>query len=198
MERFTTLDDFQRQAWNLLFRATVEQKTPMRTPALATIDTKGIPQARTVVLRKSDAGNRSLYYFTDFRSEKCRELDHQARASALFWDPKRHIQLRCTGKIAIRHNDKQALAFWQHISLHGRKAYATQRPPGTPIDSYSTGLPDNWPERGLQGSEEYKVNFALLVHQIDFMDALHLEREGHQRAQFTWQDEQWGKTWLVP
>jgi len=198
MERFTILNDIQRQAWNLLFRATVEHHSPMRTPVLATSGNQGYPHVRTVVLRKSDTEKRSLYYFTDIRSDKCRELNHQPRASALFWDPKRHFQLRCSGQITIHHQDDIAAAFWQDISKHGRKAYATQRPPGTPLTEYSTGLPDNWSEQNLPETEAYWDNFALLVHQIDFMDALHLEREGHQRARFFWENDQWKSTWLVP
>lgn len=198
MERFTKLDDFQRQAWNLLFRATIEHNSPLRTPALATTDGRGTPRVRTVVLRKSDTEKRSLYYFTDIRSEKCRELKQQPKASALFWDPKRRIQLRCTGQIDIRHGDDEATAFWNDISKHGRKAYATQHAPGTPLEACSTGLPDNWSDQGLAETDIYRENFALLEHQIDVVDALHLEREGHQRAEFHWESDQWRRSWLVP
>lgn len=198
MERFTKLDDLQRQVWNLLFRATIEHSSPMRTPALATKDDRGIPRVRTVVLRKSETEKRSLYYFTDIRSDKCRELEHQPQASALFWDPRRHIQLRCTGQIDIHHGDDEAAVFWHDISKHGRKAYATQQAPGTPLSTYTTGLPDNWSELDIAATESYQDNFALLVHRIEGMDALHLERDGHQRAEFHWESNQWRSSWVVP
>lgn len=198
MERFNTLDDIRRQAWNLLFRATVERNSPLRTPVLATTDQQGMPHVRTVVLRKADTEKQALYYFTDIRSDKIRELNIQSQASALFWDPKRNIQLRCTGPVTVHHKDDLATAFWQNIAKPGRKAYATQQPPGTTLTEYSTGLPDNWPELDLSDTDGYLDHFAVLVHQIDHLDILHLEREGHQRARFSREGNDWNGTWVVP
>ncbi len=198
MERFTTLHDIRRQAWNLLFRATVERNAAMRTPVLATTDQRGIPRVRTVVLRKADTDGRLLYYFTDIRSEKISELHYQPQSSVLFWDPKRHLQIRCTGNMVIHQQDDLSGEFWQQLSKPGRKAYATRLDPGTPLPAYTDGLPDNWSELDLSETDKYQENFALLVHQVEDMDVLHLEREGHQRARFEWENDQWQSTWLVP
>ncbi len=199
MERFEQLDDVLRSAWNLLFRSTVQRNDPFRTPVLTTIN-DDLPNARTVVLRSVDTTQRTLVCYTDYRSAKVAELQTNSETCWVFWNATRKIQIRAYGAIAIHHNDEVAKAQWQKIPVRNRKDYSTKAAPGTIQVSLENQLPDFWNESGLdiQKTEHFFESFVVLACEVTKIDWLHLHREGHQRALFTWQSEQWNSDWLVP
>ena len=61
---------------------------------LATCDAQGVPNARIVVLRGIDAAG--LVFYTNYQSEKGRELEAEPRATLLFhWvEPERQVRVR--------------------------------------------------------------------------------------------------------
>ena len=65
---------------------------------LATVDAEQLPNQRTVLLKKLDASG--FVFFTNYSSQKSKELDHNPKASVLFqWLPlERQLKIRGTVK----------------------------------------------------------------------------------------------------
>jgi pyridoxamine 5'-phosphate oxidase len=75
--------------------ASVQEPNAM---ALATSDPDGQPHCRIVLMKHLDA--RGLCFFSNFESDKGRQLAANRRAAATFWWPKpRNRQVRVTGTI---------------------------------------------------------------------------------------------------
>lgn len=64
---------------------------------LSTIDEAGFPQSRVVLLRSMDEG---LVFYTNYNSDKGRQLLARPKSSALFFWPDLERQVRITGRCA--------------------------------------------------------------------------------------------------
>lgn len=199
MQANSTLDEVLTSIWHLLFRGAVQKKDPLHTATIGTTD-NGISQLRTVVLRKTEKTTRQLYFYTDIRSEKVQQLNKNPTLSWLFYHPKKNIQIRAIGKAKIHYQDELANQHWQNIPSYGRKTYGTVQAPSTMIKESSDNLPDLWKgeEIAMAKTEYAYANFALIVCEITALEWLHLQRSGHQRAKFSWINDEWVGEWLVP
>ncbi|MCW5728418.1 pyridoxamine 5'-phosphate oxidase family protein [Parvibaculum sp.] len=194
-----TLPDMAALAFALLEEGASDAGSPLRKPALATLSAAGAPAVRTVILRNFDRQARMLELFTDARSAKVAELAREPRASMMFYDPRRDVQLRLTGK-AVPLTGPAAEAAWTAAGLPSRRAYLAVAAPGTASDSPTSGLP---PEvEGMIPSadrlEEGRVNFALIRFGFDEADLVVLSRSGHRRARIRWPADVQTVEWLVP
>ncbi|MEQ8281835.1 MAG: pyridoxamine 5'-phosphate oxidase family protein [Parvibaculum sp.] len=197
--RALTLADMAALAFVLLEEGAADAGSPLRKPALATLSARGAPAVRTVILRKFDAPARMLELFTDARSAKIAELAREPRASMLFYDPRRDVQLRLTGS-AVPLTGAPAADAWEAAGLPSRRAYLAVSAPGTASESPTSGLP---PEvEGIVPSaerlEEGRVNFALIRFGFDEADLVVLSRSGHRRARIRWPADAPSLEWLVP
>jgi pyridoxamine 5'-phosphate oxidase len=66
--------------------------------AVATATPDGLPSVRMVLLRGVD--ERGLVFYTNYESQKGRELAQNPRAAALLYWPELHRQVRVTGPVA--------------------------------------------------------------------------------------------------
>ena len=198
MERLQSLEHSLKHCWNLLFQAYVKRNHPMRTAYLATQSTDG-PRVRTIVLRKSNAEERRLLFFCDVRSPKVQHLKKNSQAEVLFYDPKKKVQIRANGDIQIEQGSSLCKEYWTQLNRAGRSSYAAVPNPGAAMEEDQTGLPENWAESFPLSFTEYAFqNFCLLHLEVRELDLLHLHPEGHQRAGFNWNGQDWGKTWRIP
>lgn len=72
---------------------------------LSTVDARGMPNARIVLLKHHDA--RGFVFYTNFRSTKSRELEARPNASLMFWFPVLECAVRIRGT-AARVDDAEA------------------------------------------------------------------------------------------
>jgi hypothetical protein len=96
--------DFERlraQIWQQLQQAVGDREHEWRTPVLAGIDADGLPQARTVVLRRADPIASTLQVYTDSRSPKVDELLGQPDAVLVFWSRRLSWQLRARVTVQV-------------------------------------------------------------------------------------------------
>jgi pyridoxamine 5'-phosphate oxidase len=83
---------------NLIERTTAAEGTPDVPMALATADVTGAPSVRIVLLKGVD--ERGFVFFTNYGSQKARELEDNPRAAlCLFW-PRLATQARAQGRVA--------------------------------------------------------------------------------------------------
>ena len=111
-----TGDTLSGLVWQALQRAPLDKHHEWRTPVLATVDTQGRPQARTVVLRQTDRDHATLTFFTDARSPKCAELRAQPQATLLFWSARLGWQLRAEGEARVMTDGPEVDAAWARVS----------------------------------------------------------------------------------
>lgn len=185
-------------AWRLLVRGGADRRSPLHTPAVASVDAAGLPQARVMVLRKADAATATLRFHTDARSPKVAELDGQP-VSVLAYHPGENIQLRISGTARIGRDDAEVDGIWNQSTLFARRCYMAEQAPGTPLPGPASGLPE-WIE-GQQPTIDQiapaRPNFAVLWVHVSAIDWLHLANSGHRRAVFRRADG-WAGMWVAP
>src|SRR5689334_9217455 len=64
---------------------------------LATCGADGQPSARTVLLKSVDAGG--FVFYTNYQSQKARDLEQNPRAGLCFWWPELERQVRAEGDV---------------------------------------------------------------------------------------------------
>lgn len=162
-----------------------KKRHPFRYFTLATIK-NGKPKQRTVVLRKT-LDDLSLVFYTDNRTDKIKELKNNAEFSALFYHPKKLLQVRIEGKAALITDKEQIESYWHTVQQASRKDYTTQIAPGTPIKN-----PD---EVEYNSKENYFCPVKLVPSSIEY---LRLKRPNHLRVLFSKSDGDWLGDFLVP
>lgn len=97
-------------------------KTP-NAMTLATVDGRGRPAARIVLLKEID--DRGFVFYTNYESRKAQDLDaHPSAALVLFWEPL-HRQIRIEGTI-------------ERVSTEESDAYFASRPRGSQLGAIAS------------------------------------------------------------
>jgi pyridoxamine 5'-phosphate oxidase len=106
------------------FQRAVDAQLPsVNAMTLATVDERGRPAARIVLLKEVDAGG--FVFFTNYDSRKGRDLAaHPFAALVLFWEPL-HRQVRVEGAIS-------------RVAAAESDAYFTTRPRGSQIGAIAS------------------------------------------------------------
>jgi pyridoxamine 5'-phosphate oxidase len=99
---------------------------------LATSTPDGIPTARIVLLKGVDA--RGFTFFTDYRSNKGRDLSANPHAAAVFWWPELERQVRLTGTVS-------------RLPTSESEAYFRTRPLGSRLGAWSSHQSQTLPSR---------------------------------------------------
>lgn len=202
--RLETPEEIQSQIYKELVRATCDRHHAWRTPALATTTYEGVPNARTVVLRKVQKDQESTVcdgfeIYTHGLSPKVSELQHQPRACLLFWSAKLSWQLRVMVDVSIHAEGPDVVSLWQTLK-HSRAAgdYLGETAPGQPL---SVGTDDLEPLPSLFDAPV--CYFAVIRAKVMAMDWLELGRGQHRRARIRRLDDDGHRTlnawtWLQP
>ena len=178
-----TESDIRQRIWMELQRATNDRHHEWRTPVLATVDTDGIPQARTAVLRAADKSLNRLQIYTDSRSPKVAELFHHPHATLVFWSKRLSWQLRVQTLASVQVDGSELDTVWAKVSQSAAAGdYLSANVPGTVM------IGDE-PTRSPETALSHTHNLAIITFQIEQIDWLELARTGHRRATFT------SKTW---
>lgn len=164
--------------WRRLSRAVVERDHPFRFGAIATAEADGAPAARTVVLRRVDAADRTLWFHTDRRSPKVAQLAADPRVTWLLWDPTDKLQIRLIGRATVHLDDPPADTLWADVPPAVRVTYQSPHPPGTAIDRPHRNVPD-------AGGDAGREHFAAVEVRVERVDWLQLDAGGHRRARIS-------------
>lgn len=102
------------------------QRAELREPnamALSTAAADGTPNCRMVLLKEFD--ERGFVFFTDYRSQKARELEVNARAALCFWWGALERQVRLAGRV-------------HRIDATESAAYYVTRPRGSRLGAWAS------------------------------------------------------------
>jgi pyridoxamine 5'-phosphate oxidase len=180
-------------------RAVVDRKHELHHLGVIT---RGLnfPEARTVVLRSIDWEQNSLFFQTDVRSAKFRELKFDSKISLLGYSRRRKYQIRFRGTAFLHHRDAVAVASWRKLGVSSRRTYLAQNP-GAPMAQAGSGIPAEFqsPDLALEATEPGFKNFVSVRVAIEEMDWLLLSPEGHRRALFQFpENSPVAMNWLCP
>lgn len=191
------LDELEKDCWNRLINGANKRRDSFQTPCIATVN-NGEISMRTVVLRKANPFSRELRFHTDIRSPKWKELGISNSISALFYNASSRIQLRIKGKAILHFNNDISLDAWQKTSLSSRRCYLTQLNPSSFSDIPSSGLSEQIEQKNftLEDSEVGQFNFGVVSIEVDSIEWLWLNREGHRRAFFDYVQNSY--KWMIP
>lgn len=193
------IEELLSHCWQRLTNGSILAKHPYHTPAIATMD-GNIPVIRTVVLRKVQPTERILIFYTDYRSPKIKQIMRNNNISWLFYDAKANIQLRVKSVAEVHHQSEIALYHWKNSRLSSRKCYLVQPAPSVISDIPTDGLPDFLQHVELT-EENIAIgydNFAVVTCKVSSIDWLLLDRNGHRRARFDYDDEEVKMNWVLP
>jgi len=203
---FETPEEIQAQIYKELARATHDRHHAWRTPVLATSTFDGMPNARTVVLRKfipaainanssttDDHNGGTLEIYTDRRSPKVTELQQQPEACLVFWSAKLSWQLRVKVTVSIQTEGQHVESLWQAVKqTQAAGDYLGLLAPGQRLVADSEHVEPS------SASMEPDVHFAVLSAQINEIDWLELGRGQHRRARMGSLGTNIGWEWLQP
>ena len=168
-----------------LSRSNADRKHPFRFFWLTT--SGDFPEVRTVVNRGVGT-DLSVLLFTDARSPKVDQIHNSPKVSALFYHPKRMLQVRMR---ALAHligpEDGEYGDLLERVRQSASiQDYTTLVPPGSVLSAGSV------PEFGKE------VHFMAIRLVPAELDVLLLSREGHQRSLYQRDGSGWTEIRLVP
>jgi pyridoxine/pyridoxamine 5'-phosphate oxidase len=168
-----------------LINGYAKKRHPFRYFTLATLN-NGKPRQRTVVLRKM-LPDFNLLLYTDKRSQKVADITANSAVSALFYHPKKLIQLRLEGKAQVITDKDQLKDYWTRIAETSKKDYITTLAPGTAIENpdHTTYNEDN----------PYFCALQIIPETIEY---LRLKRPHHLRIKYVREAARWEGQFLVP
>ncbi|MGD9301345.1 MAG: pyridoxamine 5'-phosphate oxidase family protein [Desulfobacterales bacterium] len=199
VDKGDTLDGVLKEIWKMLDRGAANYHDPFHWPVLGTTGKEG-PQMRCVIFREFSLPDRILVCHTDARAAKVREISEDLNVSWLFYHPKRKVQLRISGHATLHVDDHFADRQWAATKLSSRLNYCATAPPGTPLESPSSGLPEFLLNKvpNLFETEKGRQHFAAISCRIDAIDWVVLRVLGNRRARFEWDEAGLNARWLIP
>lgn len=161
---------------------------------LATVDTQGVPENRTVVFRQLEDEDYSLVIVSDTRSAKWESLSHQPMASICWYFSKTREQYRFTvnARCYNRKDDKSLIeTYWSKLSDAGRKQYFWGRP--------SSVRQNDAPLRVSEDMTQPPEHFSVMKFRVLAVDYLSLQGNPQHREKH-WLDESgnWTTQPIVP
>ena len=165
------LDQILTDCKHELINGYAKRKHPFRYFTLATSDSNGIRQ-RTVVLRKLQDDFTILFY-TDARTPKVQSIQENSNVSALFYHPKKLLQIQITGQARIVEDSNRLKQYWNNIGEHSRKDYITKLVPGSEIKN---------PDHVGYNPEDH--HFCAIEINPTTIEYLQLKRPNHLRPRF--------------
>ena len=184
MNVFQKLNDFLNFGWAQISRGKYDRKSPARHPTFVTSGVDGFPNARTLVMRRSDRKNNQIEFHTDNTSSKMMDLKKNPNAVIHIWLPKVQLQIQMDVVVEIMVGDI-TIPYWKNVPANSRYAYGTLPSSGTVIES----------PNAYKYSPDQK-RFAVLVCHIESIQLLLLGVK-HIRANYK-KTNNWQGEWLSP
>ncbi|WP_289644841.1 pyridoxamine 5'-phosphate oxidase family protein [Maribacter aestuarii] len=169
-----------------LSKSIVKKGHPFRYFTLATVGLDNMARLRTVVLRRISE-DLTLTFYTDKRSKKMIHLKENKKISALFYHPKKLLQIKVEGTASVITDPALLKKYWHGIQPSSRKDYITSNAPGSTIKN-----PDLVE---YLSDEDYFCMVEITPHKIEY---LKLKRPNHIRVRYSRSDEDWLGEFLVP
>lgn len=130
------------------------------------------PGSATVILRDIDHDKRSLYFHTDYRSNKIQHMQDEP-VSGVFYSKQDKLQLRFIGRSRIHHANELTQQRWDQMQPISYECYRQTGTPGTTIADE---------DHAPVSLERAYHNFCVAEIALESIDILNLTAAGHQRV----------------
>ena len=145
----------------------------------------GKPESRTVVLRELNQNKPQIWFHTDIRSQKISEIERHKNVSALFYDKSRKIQLRINGVAYLESDKRTNVKIWNTMSSDSKLCYMSPYAPSQKIPRFTPNLIGKPTQEINEKDDELGLSrFCRVKINIDTIDWLRLDYQGHQRLKF--------------
>jgi pyridoxine/pyridoxamine 5'-phosphate oxidase len=129
----------------------------------------------------------TVLFFTDTRSQKVQDLAENPNVSALFYHPKKLLQVKLEGRAELITDPSLLNSYWKNIPESSRKDYITSLAPSSHLAN-----PDH------VSYDENQPNFTAITIIPESIECLQLKRPNHLRILYTKQADEWVGQFLVP
>lgn len=189
-EQTNDLHFTENLCWSFLEDALTAANKPMHQAFIASAK-HDLAIMRTVVLRRVDRLTRKIYFHTDIRSEKIKDILSTHKLSWLTYDPAYRSQLRMSGNTIVHHKDALAAEHWAKTAHYSRRCYLQSIAPGQPVEGFTEGMKAHYMnfKYTMEESEAGFENFAVVETTVDWLEWYYTHSTGNRRAVFTY-DEQ--------
>jgi pyridoxamine 5'-phosphate oxidase len=179
--------------WALAERGVADRHSVWHTPTLATMQSAGRADLRTVVLRAASRSEWTMRVHTDRRSAKAQQLASSPQVAIHIYDPRQKLQVRIYGHASLHRDDEIAEAAWAATRPMSRLGYAQTQPPGEKLETGHAAL------AAEPVGDAARCHFAVIILRATSIDWLQLAASGHRRALFA-RDSEGNVTgdWLAP
>ncbi len=164
---------------------------------LATVDAKGYPDTRMVLLKELE--DQRFIFYTHYGSKKAKDLAHQPVAALNFYWPELFYQIRIRGRV-------------EKLSREKNEAYFSSRARGSQLSAQAwvqssiLSSEEELDERIRQQETEYAEKpipcpenwggYALCPFEYEFFQRRQWRR--HERIRYTLEGKSWKKVRLAP
>ena len=196
---YNNLDKVNEKIWEMLNSGLKNRDAPFHIPVFI-CGNKDKFDGRIIVLRGVDEKEKKLWFHSDIRSNKVKDLKINPKATLLFYDKNEKIQLRIAGICKINYQNSFTESSWKKTVHMSRQCYLGDKPPGLDFPTPTSGLTqdvDNLRYSKEESEVGYK-NFCVIETYIKSIEWLYLAAKGHRRAYFTLNKKQLEKKWLIP
>lgn len=176
---------YRNLALNELLRSNADRKHPFNYFTLATIG--HYPEVRMVVKRKYTRED-TIIFFTDSRSPKVDQIKEDPRSCALFYYPRKKLQVRLKGHIRlISQKEKRYSEYLKQMKQAGNlRDYSSALPPGSQITDLT---------QVFYGKD---IFFCPMEMKVNYMDILMLGKDVHHRYAYHLNQDEWEEKILTP
>tara|TARA_B100000886_G_scaffold307184_1_gene240069 strand:+ start:1162 stop:1737 length:576 start_codon:yes stop_codon:yes gene_type:complete len=182
------LDDIINIVFSELGKGASRKKHPFKNVVLTTVNKK-IPMSRWVVFRKLTSLQNILIY-TDFRSQKIKNLENNTNCGLLFYNNKQGLQIYFNTKSTIHQKNDLTKKYWHGIVGTSSENYSNKYSPGTPINNI---------DEGHKIDKDLDDKYFSIIELCPIkMNILQLSRNGHIRASFSKNNNEWKGSFIVP
>ena len=196
---YNNLNKVYSKIWDLLILGLKNRNAPFHIPVFICGNKEKI-DGRIVVLRGVNEKEKKIWFHSDIRSNKVKNLKSNSNATLLFYDKVEKVQLRIGVNTKINYQNVITEKSWKKTTLMSRQCYLGEKSPGSNSLEPSSGLTESIDnlKYSLEESEVGYKNFCVIETFIKSIEWLYLAAKGHRRAYFTFKNNSVEKKWLIP
>ena len=196
---YDDLDKVYLKIWDLLSNGLTNRDSSFHIPVFIS-GAQNKFNGRVVVLRGINTKEKKLWFHSDIRSNKIKDLKSNSTSVLLFYDKSEKIQLRITGIAKINYQNDNTKLSWKKTPHMSRQCYLGDYGPGLDSSLPTSGLSEKIDNSkySLEESEIGYKNFCVVEIFINSIEWLYLAAKGHRRAYFSLKNNSLDKKWLIP
>lgn len=173
------------RTWEAL-RSGATSGNPFNFLQLATVNERGSPEVRTIVVRQVDRNDAALYFVTDVRSPKMEDIGHNHNVALVGYDAASRVQIRLTGSANTVGDHERLAEQWGRLSEKTRDSFHSPVAPGTRL------YPD---EKVLSAVEKDEMStfkrYCLMRVNLATLECLDISQAEHVRYCFVRSERGW-------